>query len=158
MSPSDKPKVMPSSLSAGNDILSYCTSCKMDLNHTIVAVQSGRVIRVLCRTCKKTHGFRPPKGAKSPVSAVKRESSPRARTVGVGDEWRARKESLGKNPGVSYSPKTSFAVGSKVLHPSFGEGYVEKLIPPNKMEVLFQSDLKVLIHAGAPKTERPARR
>ena len=44
--------------------------------------------------------------------------------------------------------KVLVALADKIKHPTFGEGIVNKLIYPNKVEVIFQSDVKILIHAG----------
>jgi hypothetical protein len=50
----------------------------------------------------------------------------------------------------SYSMKGQFALGDKISHPNFGDGIIGKLIYPNKVEVIFRTDVKVLIHGGAP--------
>ena len=68
-------------------------------------------------------------------------------------EWRSEWEKLMAThkdaPVKSYSMKSSFALGDKLNHPSFGDGIVGKLIYPNKLEVIFRHDVKVLIHGGA---------
>ena len=53
------------------DTLAYCGSCKMDLSHTIMAMQGDRVIRVQCRTCKKEHTYKAPKGVTDPMAVKK---------------------------------------------------------------------------------------
>jgi hypothetical protein len=45
-----------------SDVLSYCTSCRMDLNHIVVSMKGDQIAKVECRTCKKTHVYRAPKG------------------------------------------------------------------------------------------------
>ncbi len=57
------------SLSVGKEAIAYCTSCKMDLNHTIVAMHGDRIIKVQCRTCRKDHAYKAPKGIKDPTVA-----------------------------------------------------------------------------------------
>ena len=49
----------------------------------------------------------------------------------------------------TYGAKSKFVLGDKLKHPSFGDGIVGKLIHPNKIEVIFQQEVKVLIHGGA---------
>ncbi len=51
-------------------------------------------------------------------------------------------------PITSYGTKGKFRLGEKVGHSTFGDGIVLRLIHPNKMEVIFRTDLKILIHAG----------
>lgn len=52
-------------------------------------------------------------------------------------------------PMKAYNTKGNFVLGDKIHHPTFGEGIVGKLIYPNKIEVIFRSDMRVLIHGGA---------
>src|SRR4051794_27869076 len=59
---------MPS-YKAGQEIDAFCTKCKMDLLHKIVAEVKGRPVKVECRTCYTTHMYRPTKGAHSPGAA-----------------------------------------------------------------------------------------
>ncbi len=47
---------------------------------------------------------------------------------------------------ISYTPKTTFKKGDLLDHPTYGMGLVEKLIDKNKIEVIFKSDLKTLMH------------
>ena len=37
------------------DTLAYCTSCKKELTHTVVAMKGDKIVKVLCNTCKKEH-------------------------------------------------------------------------------------------------------
>lgn len=130
----------------GGDILSFCTSCKMDLNHVIVAIQGDRVKKVECRTCKKVHAYRIPKGAKSPTASKGRVDKKAQQAVAVELEWKKIMDEKSSQPSISYTTKSKLNLGDKIDHPSFGEGVVEKMIYPNKVAVLFQSDIKVLVH------------
>ena len=49
-----------------SETLSYCTSCKIDLNHRIVAMKEDLIVKVQCLTCKKEHKYRSPKGLVEP--------------------------------------------------------------------------------------------
>ena len=53
--------------SVGTEALAYCTSCKMDLNHVIVAMKGDRIAKVQCLTCKKEHVYKAPKGVTEPM-------------------------------------------------------------------------------------------
>src|SRR4051812_9372206 len=72
--------------SVAQEILAYCTSCKMDLNATVVAMKGDRVAKVECMTCKKTHAFKAPKGQKEPKkkSSKKKDAGP---TISIEAEW-----------------------------------------------------------------------
>jgi hypothetical protein len=140
----------------GKEALSYCTSCKMDLNHTIVALKGDRIAKVQCLTCKKEHVYRAPKGITEPgqvkpkaTRARKKKEAEAAETVSVEAEWEKLMAAHREAPLKPYSTKTAFALGDKIGHPTFGDGIVGKLIYPNKLEVIFRTDVKVLIHLGA---------
>ncbi|MBL7715316.1 MAG: hypothetical protein JNL01_07580 [Bdellovibrionales bacterium] len=138
----------------GKDTLAFCSSCRMDLNHTIVAMQGDQIKRVQCRTCRKEHVYRSPKGVNDPKMAppprktASGASTPRSTPVEV--EWARKMAEAKAMTAKVYSAKSSFQLGEKLKHPSFGEGIVSKLMHPNKIEVLFEMDLKVLIHGGPP--------
>ncbi|MBY0470844.1 hypothetical protein K2X30_06700 [bacterium] len=139
------------------EALAYCTSCKMDLAHTVVAMKGDRVAKVQCKTCKKEHAYKAPKGiteptAEKPKAARKSKKAAAAEAAGnpIELEWEKLMNTHKANPFKSYNTKGNFTLGDKINHPTFGEGIVGRLIYPNKIEVIFRSELKVLIHGGAP--------
>jgi len=136
------------------EVLSYCTSCKIDLAHTIVSMKGDQVAKVECKTCKKTHAFKAPKGVTEVAPKKKRASKKAADEAQsastIEAEWEKLMASHKDAPFKPYGLKSKFALGDKIRHPSFGEGIVGKLIYPNKLEVIFRTDIKVLIHGGAP--------
>ena len=131
----------------------------MDLGHTITSMVGGMPARVICRTCKSEHNYKMKKGVKEPGSAaaITRSSTPRAarepkaeKVVPVELEW--SKQINASNKAIrQYAANESFQAGDRISHPTFGEGVIQKLIFPNKIEVLFRMDMKTLIHT-APKT------
>jgi hypothetical protein len=149
----------PSPLSVGKEIVSYCTRCKMDLGHTITSMVGGMPSRVICRTCKSEHNFKSKKGVKEPGAAVISRAAggtaraPRApkadKGVPIELEWSQQINSSNKAI-RQYAANEGFATADRLSHPTFGEGIVQKTIYPNKIEVLFRMDMKILIHA--PKT------
>jgi hypothetical protein len=148
-----------SEIVVGKEIVSYCTKCKMDLGHTIVAMKGANPARVMCRTCKSEHNFKAKKGVKEPGTVAAAKGTPRAprvpkepkgdKAVPVEVEWMKQINGSTK-PLKDYAANVSFSTGDKITHPSFGEGIIQKLIFPNKVEVLFRTDMKVLIHSGKP--------
>jgi hypothetical protein len=147
-------------LSVGKELVSYCTRCKMDLGHTIVSMTGGIPARVICRTCKSEHNYKPKKGVKEPGAIAPSRGSPgtssRApreakveKTVPVELEW-MKQINANTRAIRTYAANEAFQPGDRISHPSFGEGIIQKLIHPNKVEVLFKMDLKVLIHSGKP--------
>ncbi|MGK5083075.1 hypothetical protein WDW37_07190 [Bdellovibrionota bacterium FG-1] len=137
-----------------SETIAYCTTCKMDLNSVIVAMKGDRIAKVQCYTCKKEHAYKAPKGIDTPTAAPKakraskKKESEESVSHSIEVEWEKLMASHKDTPLKSYSTKGHFLLGDKLNHPSFGEGIVGKLIYPNKIEVIFRTDLKILIYAG----------
>ncbi len=141
----------PATLAVGKEVLAYCTQCKMDLAHTIASMKGDKAAKVECKTCKKTHVFRAPKGiTEPPPKKKKKATAAEAAAVSVENEWERLMQQSAASPQKSYSTKGNFKIGDKIAHSSFGQGFVGKLIYPNKIEVIFRNEIKVLIHAGPP--------
>jgi hypothetical protein len=143
-------------LTAGKEIVCYCTSCKMDLNHVIVAMKGDLIARVQCHTCKKEHAYKSAKGVKEPSKTAKAKATKAgkggeesSKSTPIEVEWRQLMNTHRDRPAKPYSARSAFTTGDRIQHPTFGDGVVGKLIFPNKVEVVFQHDMKVLIHAGA---------
>jgi hypothetical protein len=142
----------------GKEALAYCTSCKMDLNHIIAAMKGDRIAKVQCLTCKKDHVYKAPKGVTEPGKAAAKTARAKKKAAAAQEEaahsieveWQKLMLAHKDAPTKGYTTKSNFGLGDKINHPTFGEGIVGKLIYPNKIEVIFQMDVKVLIHGGAP--------
>lgn len=134
---------------AAQEVLAYCTSCKMDLNHIVVAMKGDQIAKAECQTCKKTHAFKAPKGITEPPKKKTRKSANAAPTAqSIEAEWEKLMTAHREAPTKKYGTKSKFALGDKIKHDTFGEGIVGRIIYPNKIEVIFRADLKILIHAG----------
>jgi len=53
---------------------------------------------------------------------------------------------VSEKPALPRSGSRPFSQGDKVRHPAFGPGVVSRLVPGNKMEVLFKNFGKKLLH------------
>lgn len=138
-------------LSAGSEIDAWCTRCKLDLGHRIVAMVGLAPKRVLCQTCGSEHNYRAPKSeTKKKVGATRARATPKtgaktAKAVKLGQQdWESTVRS-GK-PFRDYAIDKHFEVGELVRHKKFGEGYVAALAGPQKLTVMFASGEKTLIH------------
>ena len=131
-------------LSAGDNIESRCTKCRIVTNHTIVALVNGVPERVECNTCKGTHKFRKPTIKKSPSDP----KVPRKKTTRKIDPdlatWAELSLDRSKGKAVTYSLQGVFKQDQIVNHPTFGLGIVAQLIPPNKVEIIFEDGRKLL--------------
>jgi predicted RNA-binding Zn-ribbon protein involved in translation (DUF1610 family) len=139
----------------GQEIICLCTSCKLELRHVIVAHKSGNsgpISKVRCNTCKKIHAYRASQTEKAAAaSKVKRAANAaiareKPVVIPVEVEWR---EALSKAQGkasLAYAPTGEFKAGDVIEHPTFGCGIVKTTKDGNKFEVIFQRDIKTLVH------------
>lgn len=134
---------------AGSDIDAFCSKCGFDLAHVIIAMVGDKVVKVQCKTCNSPHAYR----GKQSVDGKKKAPSKRAAggaaktsTPKVGDYDRAIQ---GKDLARArrYKPAITFEAGDVIDHPTFRFGVVTRLLSDGKIEVLFESGAKTLVHA-----------
>lgn len=142
----------------GGEVDAFCTRCKLDLAHTILAMVGSKIARVRCNTCGGDHAFRGQKGVKEPGQApaaraagASRSTATRStggsKTVISFDELIAERSS---RPTLPYSIRRTFALDDVVNHPTFGLGFVSG-VRGDKVDITFRSDVKTLIHGrGQP--------
>lgn len=149
-------------LTVASEIDSWCTKCRMDLGHRVVAMVGGAPKRVVCLTCGSEHNYRAPRSAAGASAGVRvraeRASGGPAPTQGVRVAAKARAENeryehwasktLGKavDAFTRYSMERTFREGELVLHSKFGEGYVEQVLEGGKVSVMFRDGAKTLAH------------
>lgn len=139
-------------MAAGDEILSFCSSCKLDLRHRIVAHKSGNtgaIAKVECKTCRKIHAYHAPKGAAGAVSVkAQHERAPRskAQAIPLSVEWNKQLNETQNKASRVYSIAHTFGKGDLVEHPNFGLGIVQGLKDATKVEILFENSLRVLLH------------
>jgi len=142
---------------AGSEIDSYCTKCKMDLNHRIIAMKEAKPHQVECLTCRGHHRYRTPKtlpdplagmaGAKKKRATRKKKTEPKKPAL---DELRAMWEQAiagrGTDDFTSYRIDNTFEEGQLIRHKKFGDGVVAEVIEGGKVQVLFELGPKTLAH------------
>lgn len=138
-------------MAAGDELFTYCTSCKMNLRHVIIAHKagnSGPVAKVRCNTCASIHSLRNAPGTTGERAGRSASATPRekAQHIPVAVEWREQLSQREGQPSLPYAPIKDFKIGDVIDHPTFGCGIVRNLKDGNKFEVLFQNDVKVLVH------------
>jgi CxxC motif-containing protein len=127
---------------AGESIVSYCTKCKMGLDHVIVAMVDDAIAKVKCKTCNSTHKFRDPADVKKPRQAKQKEDAVKTAEA----VWEACVlEATGKER--EYDMTGKYRVGDIVLHTTFGRGVVRKLYL-NKCDVLFKDKERLMASAN----------
>jgi hypothetical protein len=136
-----------SNVRLGGNIDAWCGKCKMILAHTIEAMVGTKPARVHCNTCKSQHSYKPgppsdPRQSRSrePGSGTTRQPRPRVN----------RYQSLLKESDAAvakvYSQKDKYELGQVLEHPVFGRGIATAIKDETKIEVLFESGSKTLVH------------
>jgi hypothetical protein len=137
---------MATALRVGGDIDAWCTRCKMNLGHTILALVGTRPARVRCNTCHGEHNYRreggdgPRKGSWEPREArERREARPSVTS------WEALLAGKDLSRARKYSAKEKYSADELIQHPSFGIGLVQE-VRRDKIQVAFKADVKTLVH------------
>lgn len=134
-------------LKVGSNIDAWCTKCKLVLAHTIEAVAASVIKRVQCNTCRGKHQFKAsePGTSKSSEPRVKSAAAPKNKSK-AGDYTRMLSgKDLSKAAG--YAITRTFSKGDIINHSTFGVGVVVEEKDVTKIEVLFETGPKILIHA-----------
>ncbi len=157
-------------LKPGAEIDAWCTHCKADKVHRIIALVGPTPKKVECLSCKGHHLYRPTQAQKDAAAAHKRASraEPRptsilaqARTARPVSAARKREDDLhaaweravaGKDF-ASFKPyriDKTFAKGDLIRHSKFGEGIVATIIDATKCEILFKDGMRTLAQSYQP--------
>jgi hypothetical protein len=134
---------MQETYSAGENIASYCTKCRLNLDHTVVALVGQTIAKVKCMTCGSTHKFRNPADAPKPRAprAKKGSTLPSAASL-----WEAGMAGA-RGKEHAYSMVAKYRIGDIVVHDRFGKGVVQKLYE-NKCDVLFEDRQRLMASAN----------
>ncbi len=130
-------------LSAGNHTLSRCSKCKETSNHTIVAMVEDRVARVECNVCGSVHNHRNTTAPKPRSTSPRTPAQPRKTRAQA--QWGNLMAEADQTRAVPYHIKTPVKTGYIIDHPSFGLGQILSTTRPNKMEIIFEQGVKLLL-------------
>jgi hypothetical protein len=155
-------------LSAGQEIDAWCTRCKLDLGHRIIAMFESLPKRVVCMTCNSEHNYHAPKtNAPGVVNSTRRTTVNQAKPGKAPKTVKTKAAGEKKAPRISssraewerrvhgggvfrrYSPSDRFKEGELVAHSKFGEGYVLALLGNDKLTIVFSDGEKTLVHGLA---------
>ena len=147
-------------LTAGSEIDSWCTKCRMDLGHRIVAMVGGKPKRVICQTCGSQHNYRAPRMEDGPAARTRAASSgskssgtPRVTNKAKAEaerlgEWESRMAGQAVTAFTRYAMDKQFSQGQLVLHGKFGEGYVVDVLEDGKVSIMFRDGPRTLAHSA----------
>ncbi len=129
-------------LTTGEKIASYCTKCKLVIDHAIVTMDGETIVKVKCRSCGSAHKYRSAADIKPARAARKKEDAAKSAEM----LWEAcLTEARGKER--VYDMTGKYRIGDIVLHSTFGKGVVRKLYY-NKCNVLFRDKERLMASAN----------
>ena len=148
-------------LRVAGEVDSWCTKCRLVLNHRIVSMKSGKAHQVECLTCRTTHLWRPtaptdraapsaaggegPALSDRPRATRSASKAPRAsQAMRHEQQWETAIAGRGVLEFKPYNVGGSFREGDLVRHKKFGDGLVTRVIDAHKVEVLFRDEAKTL--------------
>jgi len=148
---------MAKALAAGGEVDSWCTKCKLVLNHRIIAMLGKVPATVECSTCSSHHKFRArAPGEKAPAKEPKEGATPRATRPPRGptqrellvrereQTWEKAVNGRAPNDFKAYRLSSMFEEGELVRHTKFGDGVVMRVVDARKIEVLFKDEPRML--------------
>lgn len=151
----------------GGEIDAYCTKCRLDLTHRIIAMVGDVVKKVECKTCNSHHLYRRPKTERDAATArmEKRAEDRKAAAASGGggtkseklthaqraerDQTAAWEHAIAGQPSNAFKPyriTLSLGAGELIHHPKFGDGVVARVIDRGKVEVLFKDGPRTMAH------------
>ncbi len=138
--------------SAGDYIEAWCTKCRLELGHTIVAMVDNAPRRVKCNTCNSEHNFRIKSSGKKRIPSTGK-TKPRNRGYG---ELISRLSDSDLSRARKYSIEGNFEKDEIIYHPSFGVGIVSSVIQADKVEALFRDGPRLLAqNRQSPAVQKP---
>jgi len=127
-------------MKVGEDVRSICGKCG-DTWHVVIALVEGRAAKVECGDCHARHRYRIPGGAGATRRTARKTGTRKSASVGEVVEPDLSKQVR------PFRTTETFEVGDRVAHPTLGEGVVQALTGPTKIEVLFGAQRRVLVHS-----------
>ena len=140
---------MDRKFSAGDDVDSYCTRCRLDLGHIIIAMMGEKIVKVKCKTCGSTHSFRNT-GVSRVSSTVRRTGASERKATSmvatIEAAWQAGIAEA-KGPEVPYNMGTAYKAGDVIGHSVFGKGIVQRT-EFRKCLVIFRDKERMLVSSN----------
>jgi hypothetical protein len=132
-------------LRAGSNVDAWCTKCRLVLAHTIEAVADGVIKRVQCNTCHGKHQYKAREPGIAKISLAIKAVAPKSKSKATDFIKLLEGRDLSKAEG--YHTARHFTKGDVINHATFGLGVVVDEKDVSKIEVLFETGPKILIHA-----------
>ena len=141
-------------ISVGDAIDCTCSRCKDETIHRVVAMAAGKIHLVICTRCGSQHRYRPsladitrkvPLPSKRQARVLKKIAATKvSQSEEALAEWQNFMGLAGQVEPMPYNQGVSYCENQALAHPTFGIGFVRKVINAAKMEVVFKGQVKIL--------------
>lgn len=125
----------------------FCKKCDAERYHTVLTHKSATSAKVQCEVCKGIKTYSLPKAGSvaKKATATGAKKTTKSRKPTHADDFQALTTNRSAEKAIPFSIKTKFELNQKIDHSTFGMGYV-KSVQPDRIEVLFESEIKTLMH------------
>jgi len=124
----------------------FCKKCNADRYHKVITHTSSTSAKIECEVCHSKKAYSLPKAGTARKAPVKKDATKKTgRRSSHADEYNQLMMNRGSEAGIPFSIRTKFTLNQKIDHPKFGAGFV-KAVLIDRMDVIFQDELKTLIH------------
>jgi hypothetical protein len=140
---------MSKPITAGSEVDAYCTKCKLDLGHRVIAMDGAQIKRVECLTCRGHHNYRRPKSAARPTTRATKTKRTTARKAAQNEQretWEQAVQGRSSGDFTEYTLAGVYEVGELLRHKKFGDGVVLAMLEDRKMQVAFEEGPKTLVY------------
>jgi hypothetical protein len=121
----------------------------------VVAMVERKIHLVICTRCNSQHRYRPSLAAmrkKTPLPSERQarvlkklEESKTPQPKEPLRDWQNLREIYAELKPLDYDPTEEYRENQAVAHPTFGLGFVRKVIDASKVEVVFEREVKILV-------------
>ncbi len=139
----------PMSEPVGADVESLCGKCG-DTWHVVVAKVGESIAKVQCKECGAYHRHRARGGERAPVKKRDKGRAPATQRTKAAAEIQRAEPLVAPDtsaPPRPYSIRDAYEPGQRIEHPTFGQGVVESVPEPGKMQVFFEGTRRILAQA-----------
>jgi hypothetical protein len=115
----------------------------------------GKVHKVICTRCGGQHRYRPslaairkkvPLPSKRQATVLRKVAAARKpKPDGPLQDWQNRKRAAGELDPPPYDMSVSCQENQAIVHPSFGLGFVRRVLSASRIEVVFEHQVKILV-------------
>ncbi len=138
---------MPKSvLLVGSQIEARCPSCRKNRDHEILSIKDGHADKVQCMLCKHQRKYRPPAALKTAEEKllIKNAATRKKNNVTQRKQWEVWSKSVDHTKALNYSMTETYKSMALIDHPVFGLGQVQRVLGPQKVEILFEDGVKIM--------------